>query len=119
MEPDRLNRWLTLGANLAVLVGLVFLVIEIKQNNDMVMAQTRSAISYAIIDNTKKWQWTRESLPRMKNRNPARGSTYRTSTSWMQWQMPLFAFEKTRIANIGSDCSKMPSSRQISISGAG
>lgn len=53
MNSDRLNRWLTLGANLAVLVGLIFLVIEINQNNEMMRAQTRSGISDAIIDNIK------------------------------------------------------------------
>ena len=53
MDSDRLNRWLTLGANLAVLVGLVFLVVEINQNNEMMRAQTRSGITDAIIDNVK------------------------------------------------------------------
>ena len=53
MDSDRLNRWLTLGANLAVLVGLVFLVVEINRNNEMMRAQTRSGITDAIIDNVK------------------------------------------------------------------
>ena len=50
MDSDRFNRWLTLGANLAVLVGLVFLVVEIKQNNDMMRAQTRNEISVQLVD---------------------------------------------------------------------
>ncbi len=29
---DRLNRWLTLGANLGVLLGLVILIVEVRQN---------------------------------------------------------------------------------------
>lgn len=33
MEPDRLNRWLTLAANLGVIVGIVFLIIELQQTN--------------------------------------------------------------------------------------
>ncbi len=38
MDNDRLNRWLTLGANLAVLVGLVALVVEIRTNTAAVQA---------------------------------------------------------------------------------
>ena len=48
---EKLNRWLTLIANLGVIAGLVFLIIEIDQNNNMMQAQTRSSISEAIIDN--------------------------------------------------------------------
>ena len=33
MEPDRLNRWLNLVANLGVIVGIVFLIVELGQTN--------------------------------------------------------------------------------------
>ena len=39
MDTDRLNRWLTLGANIAVLVGILFLAAEISQNTEMMRAQ--------------------------------------------------------------------------------
>ena len=41
MEIDRLNRWLTLGANLGVLFGIVFLIIVINAElpNDSVLTQ--------------------------------------------------------------------------------
>ena len=39
MDTDRLNRWLTLGANFGVLVGLVVLIVEIGQNTEMMRAQ--------------------------------------------------------------------------------
>ena len=39
MDSDRLNRWLTLGANIAVLVGIFFLAAEISQNTDMMRTQ--------------------------------------------------------------------------------
>lgn len=39
MDSDPLNRWLTLGANFAVLIGIVFLAIEIRQNTEMTSAQ--------------------------------------------------------------------------------
>ena len=32
MDSDQLNRWLTLGANLAVLAGIAFLAYELRQN---------------------------------------------------------------------------------------
>jgi hypothetical protein len=53
MKSEKLNQWLTLGANSAVLVGLILLIIEISQNNEMMRAQTRSDVSDAIIDNIK------------------------------------------------------------------
>jgi len=45
MEPDKVNRWLTLGANIGVLIGIILLVVELSQNRDMVRAQTRNDIS--------------------------------------------------------------------------
>lgn len=45
MESDRLNRWLTLGANLAVLLGIALLVLELRQNQDVMRAQTRNDIT--------------------------------------------------------------------------
>lgn len=45
MDSEQLNRWLTLGANIAVLVGIVLLIVELDQNHDIVRAQTRNEIS--------------------------------------------------------------------------
>jgi len=39
MDTDKLNRWLTLGANIAVLTGIFFLAVEISQNTEMIRAQ--------------------------------------------------------------------------------
>jgi hypothetical protein len=50
MDADRLARWLTLGANIAVLVGIILLVLELSQNRDMMRAQTRHELSMGIID---------------------------------------------------------------------
>ena len=41
MDLDRLNRWITLGANIGVLVGIFFLAYELRQNNDLLEAQAR------------------------------------------------------------------------------
>lgn len=40
-----MNRWLTLGANIGVLIGIFLLVVELNQNRDMIQAQTRNDIS--------------------------------------------------------------------------
>ena len=39
MDSDRLNRWLSLGANIGVLAGIIFLVVEIQQNSDLARMQ--------------------------------------------------------------------------------
>ena len=50
MESERLNRWLTLGANLGVLIGILLLVFELNQNRDLVRAQIRNELSQGVID---------------------------------------------------------------------
>ena len=50
MDTDRLNRWLALGANIGVLVGIILLIIEIDQNRDMMRAQTRNEVAGEAID---------------------------------------------------------------------
>ena len=50
MDTGRLTRWLTLGANIAVLVGILLLVMELQQNRDMMRAQTRHELSMGIVD---------------------------------------------------------------------
>ncbi|MGB5344569.1 MAG: hypothetical protein WBN23_00240 [Woeseia sp.] len=50
MNADKMNRWLTLGANFGVLVGLLLLVLELNQNREMMRAQTRHEIAVGIVD---------------------------------------------------------------------
>lgn len=50
MDPNQLNRWLTLGANAGVLVGLALLVLEINQNNNLVRAQIEQARSQDLVN---------------------------------------------------------------------
>jgi hypothetical protein len=50
LDSDRLNRWLTLGANIGVLVGIILLIVELDQNREAVQAQTRAALSQGIVD---------------------------------------------------------------------
>jgi len=44
MESDRLNRWLTLFANLGVLIGIVLLLIELNQTQEIARAEIRNEI---------------------------------------------------------------------------
>lgn len=39
MKAEKVNTWLSLGANIGVVIGLVLLIIEIGQNTDMMRAQ--------------------------------------------------------------------------------
>ena len=39
MVTDKVNRWLTLGANIGVLVGIVLILIELNQNSELMRAQ--------------------------------------------------------------------------------
>ena len=44
MDSDRLNRWMTLAANVGVLVGIFLLLIELRQNTES--AELQAAQSY-------------------------------------------------------------------------
>ena len=41
---EKLNQWLTLMANVGVLLGIAFLAYEIRQNTDAIQSQTRATI---------------------------------------------------------------------------
>lgn len=55
MDSDRINRWLTLSANIGVLVGILLLVVELDQNRDMMRAQTRNEIARATQELLTSW----------------------------------------------------------------
>ena len=44
MNAYRLNRWLSLAANFGVLVGVIFLIIELRQNTDALYAESRQSV---------------------------------------------------------------------------
>ena len=50
MDTDRLNRWLTLGANLGVVVGLILLIVEINQNSDLTRIQIEQSRSETYVN---------------------------------------------------------------------
>jgi len=53
LEADRLNRWLTLGANLGVIAGIIFLGFELRQNNQLLVEEAR----YSMLENQKEWAY--------------------------------------------------------------
>ena len=53
MNADRLNRWLTLGANMGVIAGIIFLGFELRQNNQLLVEQAR----YSMLENQKQWAY--------------------------------------------------------------
>mgnify|MGYP001818338291 CR=1 FL=1 len=62
MDTDRLNRWLTLGANIAVLVGIIFLAAEISQNTDMMRTQINQSRAELSMDEAES-MYNSEYLP--------------------------------------------------------
>ena len=47
MDTDRLNRWMTLAANLGVLIGIFLLLVELQQNTES--AELQAAQSYVTL----------------------------------------------------------------------
>lgn len=45
METDRVSHWLSLAANLGVIAGIAFLVLEMRQNRDIATTQMRLDVS--------------------------------------------------------------------------
>ncbi len=55
MRTEQLSAWLTLGANVGVLIGLILLLVELDQNNDLLKAQVHQARSDTHV--SAKWAW--------------------------------------------------------------
>jgi len=50
MESERINRWLTLGANFGVLVGILLLVYELNQSRELVRSEIRNELSNGVVE---------------------------------------------------------------------
>ena len=50
MKNSRLTGWITVSANVAVLIGIALIVVELGQNRDSLRAQTRNELSSKIVD---------------------------------------------------------------------
>lgn len=60
---DRLNRWLTLGANLGVLLGLAALIVEINQSNALALAQIEQTRSDGLREWRQEWVTNDQIVP--------------------------------------------------------
>ena len=49
MNTERLNSWLTLGANIGVFIGIVFLALEVRQTGDALHAQIADSVADGFI----------------------------------------------------------------------
>jgi hypothetical protein len=84
---DNLNKWLTLIANFGVVLGIIFLGIEISQNNDALDAQTRNY-----------WVERRMVMMHMMISDPELETLLRKSTAGME---PLTETEIARAGTVG------------------
>jgi hypothetical protein len=50
LDTTKLARWLSLGANIGVLAGIILLVVELDQNRGMMRAQIRHELAMGIVD---------------------------------------------------------------------
>ncbi len=50
MITENINKWLAVGANVAVVASIVFLALQMNQNSRMVQTQTRNAITESILN---------------------------------------------------------------------
>jgi len=55
MKLDKLNRWLTLTANVSVVAGIIFLALEVRQNSESVRASTTQALEQGVSDVMYSW----------------------------------------------------------------
>ena len=89
MDSDRLNRWLTLGANLGVLVGIILILIELNQNADLMRAQMTNARAEGLLSryneliNSDYW--------------PAISAKRRSVSSTSEWLALLTPEERERV----------------------
>ncbi len=63
MDTDKLNRWLTLTANVGVLIGLILLLFEIGQNTDLMRAQIAMDRSISQTETLSDWANGGEIVP--------------------------------------------------------
>ena len=68
MDSDRINRWLTLVANTGVLVGLVLLVVEIRQSNMLALAEIEQTRSDSLLQWRREWVTNDHIVPMLLER---------------------------------------------------
>jgi hypothetical protein len=49
MDANLVNKWLTLAANIGVIAGIIFLALELRQNSELMRAESRTAMAQDLI----------------------------------------------------------------------
>jgi len=73
MDTEAVSRWLSIGANFGVLVGIVFLAVEIQQNTEMTRAQitqSRAEAALAMADLTANSDYLPAIMVKARNGEP-------------------------------------------------
>jgi hypothetical protein len=50
MKNERFEWWIGFGANIAVLLGILLVIVELSQNREAVQAQTRNEIAVTLVE---------------------------------------------------------------------
>jgi len=79
-----LTRWLALGANIAVLIGIALVIVELSQNREMMRAQTRHEMAMGIVD-LLETPASNEQLASVLFRGQSGGRL--SPTEWYQFQL--------------------------------
>ena len=89
MKLEKLNRWLTLGANLGVLVGIVFLAYELRQNNKQLELQSYQAwVATNVQINTALTDPELSEIVAIGNVNPT-GLSRKSFVAFAMWNMSV------------------------------
>ena len=89
MDSDRLNKWLSLLANLGVVAGLVMLVIEINQTNNLAKAEAAQNRSDQIMEAQKDYALS-EYLPGIVTKyreNGIEALTAEETSRYRSWEL--------------------------------
>ena len=85
---DRLNRWLTLGANLGVLLGLAALIVEINQSNALALAQIEQTRSDGLREWRQEWVTNDQIVPLLTKLDSIRPPEQYQKLSVLERQAP-------------------------------
>ena len=97
---ERVNQWLSVVANAGVLVGIVFLAFEIRQNTEMMEAQTRDSMTGKQMQYAE-WIATDDYLAKIMAKGMADGIvalsndeawsfTFALNGIWREWENSLY-----------------------------
>ena len=102
MDANNVNRWLTLGANIGVLIGIILLIVKLSQTRDMMRAQTRNEISRGLFDvlsltaTNKELSdaWARDNLDEELTPGEQMMVNSRNNAIWRYWENAHYQYRQ-------------------------